>query len=279
MKIDYILENSKKGFVNKFATYISNKIDPNNQYRTRIKVTDFKNFVVVEGETNCKIIANLNEIKESFFKDEKDYLEWVEIKNFNIIDIINYNDSVGKYGIHHFVFYDSPRPIYHQKVIDFTQSNYQFSSYVDSVSYDNKIILNSSVNNPINDDYFHQTISLSVSSSFPYGHSKNLGITELFYCEYVAYHLFKILNTDEIHIKIDLVSEREENEEVVLNIYCDSIYDNKVIESLVLDVFDFNFTRFEMEYLSNYDMSLELTDPLGKKPWLVRDKLNDMIII
>jgi hypothetical protein len=279
MKIDYILENSETGFVSKFATYISNKIDPNNQYRTHIKVTDFKNFVVVEGETTCKVIANLTEIKESFFKENKDYLEWNKIKNFNIIDIINYYDGVGKYGIHHFVFYDSSRPIYHPKVIDFAQSSYQFSGFLDSISYNNRLIINSNKNNPINDDYFIQNQNLSVSSSFPYGHSKSLGITELFYCEYVAYHLFKILNTDEIHIKIDLITEREDNEEVVLNINCDSMYDNKVIESLVLDVFDFNFNKFEKEYLSNYDISLELSEPFGKKPWLVRDKINDMIII
>jgi hypothetical protein len=277
MKIDYILENSETGFVNKLADFILKRL--NTKGRTKIKVTDFSNFIVVEGQTDNKIILNMNQIKDGFRNEYKSYLNELKIENFNIIDIIKYDESVPKNGIHFFSFYKSKRPLYHNNIIEFVNSSYEFLPYLNTISYTDRLLLHSSQNTPINDNNFIYTDVSSVSSSFPYGHSNKLGRTELLYCEYVANHLFNILNVDEIHFKLDLIQRVEETDEIGITTYCDSLYDSKVIESLILDVFDFNFIKFESEYLSNYDMSLELSDPFGDKPWLVKDKINDLIII
>jgi hypothetical protein len=57
------------------------------------------------------------------------------------------------------------------------------------------------------------------------------------------------------------------------------MYDNKLIESMVLDVFDFNLGKFTNEYLKGYNFDEEINKPFDKKPWLVYDKVKDMIII
>ena len=48
---------------------------------------------------------------------------------------------------------------------------------------------------------------------------------------------------------------------------------------MVLDVFDFNLTKFKNDYLKGYDLSNEIDNQLNPKPWLVKDKLSELYII
>jgi hypothetical protein len=53
---------------------------------------------------------------------------------------------------------------------------------------------------------------------------------------------------------------------------------NEKIKSMILDVFDFNISKFEVEYLTNYDIDLDLSNPFLDKPWLIKDKSKDLIL-
>ena len=55
-------------------------------------------------------------------------------------------------------------------------------------------------------------------------------------------------------------------------------YPDKVVKSLVLDVFDFKLSDFKF-LLSTYDLVEDLDNPFSPKPWLIRDKLEELVIM
>jgi hypothetical protein len=59
----------------------------------------------------------------------------------------------------------------------------------------------------------------------------------------------------------------------------DSKIPEKKIESLILDVFDFNVTKFKNEFISDLDLEYEIENQLNKPKWFIKDRLNDLIII
>ena len=69
MCMRYINPNSRRGIVNKLADYILNQIDKSQT--TRLQVTDFKTFYVVNGNTNSDKVLDLSIIKESFYNENK----------------------------------------------------------------------------------------------------------------------------------------------------------------------------------------------------------------
>jgi hypothetical protein len=46
---------------------------------------------------------------------------------------------------------------------------------------------------------------------------------------------------------------------------------------MVLDVFDFDMLVFN-DKIKGYDIMEDITNPFGDKPWLVKDKLKDLIL-
>ena len=55
------------------------------------------------------------------------------------------------------------------------------------------------------------------------------------------------------------------------------MYDSKTIKSLILDVFDFDLEDFSNR-MESYDLTQDILDPEGEKPYLVQDRLEDVII-
>jgi L-ribulose-5-phosphate 3-epimerase UlaE len=53
---------------------------------------------------------------------------------------------------------------------------------------------------------------------------------------------------------------------------------DKQLKSLVLDVFDFNLTKFQNDYLKGYDLKFEIDAQFSSKPWLVKDRTKDIIL-
>jgi hypothetical protein len=47
---------------------------------------------------------------------------------------------------------------------------------------------------------------------------------------------------------------------------------------MVLDVFNFDVSELKNE-LQSYDLLDDLKDPFGKKPWLVKDMIGDIVVI
>jgi hypothetical protein len=73
-------------------------------------------------------------------------------------------------------------------------------------------------------------------------------------------------------------SELDENEDHKIKIVSDSNLPKQTIKDLVLDVFDMNVKEFS-ECLSNYNLIEDITKPDEPKPYLVQDRLEDIILI
>ena len=270
MMVSYVNPNSRKGFLNSFADYIVEKLDASSQ----IKVTDTNNFVLVNGVTNSKTILNLTEIKNSFIEKNKDFNELFGPRNFNLVDTITYNKAPVVFCTFNYVYYNSKRPIYHPEVINFLESSYLKDDPYSKVIYNNRLIFEINFESHWMNEHFKEYETTLISSEFPHGY-KNLYRNIMYYGEYITNHLFNYIHTDEICLKINMC----EQDNINVQVECESIYSKDKIESLIMDVFDFNLKKFEVEYLSKYDFKLDSTIPLGEKPWLVKDKIKDILIL
>jgi len=277
MCMKYINPNSRRGIVNKLADYILNQIDKSQT--TRLQVTDFKTFYVVNGNTDSDKVLDLSVIKESFYKENKEVLTSLGVKQINLIDIVEYKQPIGQLD-YYFDLYNSERPLYHQHTINELRSDlggrYQ-QSHLNSINYTNRLELEFDYPyNYTNLNTYNTTEFMSVSSEFPYGYSLNMGRLDLYYSEYVGNHLFTPLVTDRLEFMI--TKQKDDDEDVTISVNSNSIYSKEKVKSLILDVFDFNLGRFQSKFLENYNLSTEIDNQLSSKPWLVKDRSSDIIL-
>lgn len=273
----YINPNSRRGIVNKLADYILNQIDKSQT--TRLQVTDFKTFYVVNGNTDSDKVLDLSVIKESFYKENKEVLTSLGVKQINLIDIIEYKQPIGQLD-YYFDLYNSERPLYHQHTINELRSDlrgrYQ-QSHLNSINYTNRLELEFDYPcNYTNLNTYNTTEFMSVSSEFPYGYSLNMGRLDLYYSEYVSNHLFTPLVTDRLEFMI--TKQKDDKEDLTISVNSNSIYSKEKVKSLILDVFDFNLGKFQSKFLENYNLSTEIDNQLSSKPWLVKDRSSDIIL-
>jgi len=85
-------KNTRRYFVNLFADYILSKF--NKSENTIIQVTDFENFVVVNGQTVSTNVLDMSELKSEFIKSNKDLFKSLDKEDLNIIDIIKYDQEI-----------------------------------------------------------------------------------------------------------------------------------------------------------------------------------------
>jgi hypothetical protein len=244
---------------------------------TEIKVTQFEPFFVIEGRTSSKKIIDLDLVKERFFEEMKPMLSQLGIKNVNTIDLIKYNvdgisDEKKEFCSE---FFHSTRPVFHERVLNYV---YNHSDVWEAVDYTDKLLVytNEYIEKPL--DYSFKDIRGSRQSEFPYGYSLNNGRSAFCYCEYIANQLFPSIKATNMSIKYTDIIDEETNDPII-EIISNSPYLNSKIKSMVLDVFDFNISRFEIKYLKNYDLMNDLDTQLENKPWLVKDKISELYII
>ena len=226
-------KNTRRYFVNLFADYILSKFDKSEN--TIIQVTDFENFVVVNGQTTSSKVLDLNEIKYEFAGWFDDVLSSIGMKDINLIDIIKYE----------------------QDIPDFSKGwiNVNKSLYVEAYE-------------PISE--------INVSSEFPYGHSLGCGRGMYYYSHYIFNHMYSLLGVNQLYFKYS--NKLDENEDYKIKVVSNSSISKTSIESLVLDVFDMDLTEFNNK-LSKYQFFDDITDPNSKKPYLVQDRLKDVILV
>ncbi len=273
----YINKFSKEGFVNLFADYIVKNVNP--IHKSRFQVVDFKSFLIVYGATSSDEVLDLNKIRDSFVENNTDLIDFLNLKHINIIDLIDYREPLAP-NEYFFEYHNTIRPIFHQKVIDEvnrdSKEDYN-KEFLNNVNYTDKLELEFySPFIPGNLKIFNSTNFSSISSSFPYGYSLNLGRREFYYGEHICNQIFNTIETDKILFKYSAILNSEEDFNI--DIYCNSIYSPEKIKSLILDVFDFNLNKFSNDYLGDYDIEKDLDNQLNEKPWLVKDKIKDLII-
>ena len=226
-------KNTRRYFVNLFADYILSKFDKNEN--TIIQVTDFENFVVVNGQTTSSNVLEMLELKSEFIESNKELFNSLDKKDLNVIDIIKYD----------------------QEITDLKRGwiNVNKSLYVDQ----------------------HDPISeINISSEFPYGHSLGCGRGMFYYSHYIFNHMYSLLGVDKLYFHYS--SDLDENEDYKIKVVSESNYSKDQITNLVLDVFDMDLTEFK-ERLSNYNFTEDITNPSLDKPYLVQDRLIDVVLV
>jgi hypothetical protein len=151
---------------------------------------------------------------------------------------------------------------------------------IDIIKYDQEITDFTkawiTVNKSLYVDEFDPISEMNISSEFPYGHSLGCGRGILYYSHYIFNHMYSLLGVDKVYFRYS--SYLNEDEDYKFKVICDSKISKGSIESLVLDCFDMNLTEFK-ERLSNYDFTKDVTDQTLDKPYLVQDRLKDVILL
>jgi hypothetical protein len=119
-------------------------------------------------------------------------------------------------------------------------------------------------------------VEISITSEFPYGYSLGCGRGIYYYAHYMFNQIYTLLGVDNLMFKYN--SELDENEDHKIKIVSDSTLPKQTIKDLVLDVFDMNVKEFS-ECLTNYNLIEDITKPDEPKPYLVQDRLEDIILI
>jgi predicted regulator of amino acid metabolism with ACT domain len=117
---------------------------------------------------------------------------------------------------------------------------------------------------------------INISSEFPYGHSLGCGRGILYYSHYIFNQMYSLLGVDKLYFHYS--SDLNEDEDYRIKVISDSQVPKNLIESLVLDCFDMDLTEFK-ERMSDYDFTKDVTDQTLDKPYLIQDRLKDIILI
>jgi len=162
----------------------------------------------------------------------------------------------------------------------FTLLNQESFNIIDIIKYEQEITDFSrawiTVNKSLYVDEFDPVSEINISSEFPYGHSLGCGRGILYYSHYIFNHMYSLLGVDKVYFRYS--SHLNEDEDYKIKVICDSQIPKKSIESLVLDCFDMDLTEFK-ERMSDYNFTKDVTDQTLDKPYLVQDRLKDIILI
>ena len=116
---------------------------------------------------------------------------------------------------------------------------------------------------------------ISINSEFPYGHSLNCGRLMVYYTHYMFNQVYSTIMTDEVHFFFS--KKIDSNEDFKIKIVTDKGLDKNIIKSLILDLFDFDLEDFKTK-VDGYDIIQDILDPMGEKPYLIQDRLEDVIV-
>ena len=132
------------------------------------------------------------------------------------------------------------------------------------------------VNKSLYIESYEPISEITINSEFPYGHSLGCGRGMYYYSHYIFNHMYSLLGVNKLYFKYS--NKLDENEDYKIKVISDSRLPNDLIENLVLDVFDMDLTEFK-EKLSNYQFFNDILDPDLNKPYLVQDRLEDIILV
>ena len=162
----------------------------------------------------------------------------------------------------------------------FNSLNKKDLNVIDIIKYDQEITdlkrgwIN--VNKSLYVDQHDPISEINISSEFPYGHSLGCGRGMFYYSHYIFNHMYSLLGVDKLYFHYS--SDLDENEDYKIKVVSESNYSKDQITNLVLDVFDMDLTEFK-ERLSNYNFTEDITNPSLDKPYLVQDRLIDVVLV
>ena len=119
-------------------------------------------------------------------------------------------------------------------------------------------------------------MEINITSEFPYGYSLGCGRGIYYYSHYIFNQMYTLLGVNNLMFFYN--SGLDENEDYKIKIVSKSSLSPQTIKDLVLDVFDMNIKEFS-ECLSGYNFMDDILKPEEPKPYLVQDRLEDIILI
>ena len=151
---------------------------------------------------------------------------------------------------------------------------------IDIIKYDQEIIDVSktwiTVNKSLYVTEYEPMLEINISSEFPYGHSLGCGRGIFYYSHYIFNQMYSLLGVDQLSFRYS--SELNEDEDYKIKVVCDSQIPKQTIESLVLDCFDMDLSEFK-ERLSDYNFTNDIVDQSLNKPYLIQDRLKDIVLL
>ena len=132
------------------------------------------------------------------------------------------------------------------------------------------------VNKSLYVEEYEPISEITVNSEFPYGHSLGCGRGMYYYSHYIFNHMYSLLGVDQLYFRYS--NKLDENEDYKIKVLSNSRIPKSTVENLVLDVFDMDLTEFK-EKLSSYEFFNDTLNPELDKPYLVQDRLKDVILI
>jgi hypothetical protein len=119
---------------------------------------------------------------------------------------------------------------------------------------------------------------MTITSQFPHGYGLDKGRFDYYFGEYVTNHILTITNADSIEIKY-LPSLGVEDLVLKLNLE-NSLLGKKYVVSLLLDTFYTKENLSELRKLiESYNILEDLKNPLDTKPWLIKNKVEDIVVV
>ena len=234
--------------VNLFADYLVSKIQPNEE--SIFSIADCKNFLIIKGKTTQKEILDISSIIKEF-NDKYS----IEKPISHTIDLIEYDSSLPTVKNIQFVLHKSQNCSYHSSQIS------RFLSDNTSFGFEGQPI-------ELTDD------TLIITSEFPHGYSLNQGRSLYLYGKHIYYSLPSIRQTS---MFIELSLEKNQDDDFIISLFnLDTLEYDKVLESAVLDVFDFDLS-WVLSEMKKVDWSVELTNPLEEYSFI--KKRNKELII
>lgn len=227
-------------------------------------------------ETNTRrYFVNLfaDYILSKFEKSDNTIIQVTDCENFVVVNGQTTSSNVLKLGELKTEFIESNKEL-------FESLKKEDLSIIDIIKYDQEISDFQKgwidINKSLYVEESEPISEINTSSEFPYGHSLGCGRSMYYYSHYIFNHMYSLLGIDKLHFYYS--NELNDNEDYKIKVVSDSSYSKSQIISLVLDVFDMNLTDFN-QLLLNYDFVDDILNPSLDKPYLVQDRLKDIIIL
>lgn len=251
----------------------------NTNHITEVTVVDLQNFIVVKGRTTINNPINYSKIFSEYISDLSDVT-----KNFNVIDLIEYNTKPNHNMVNLTMSLNSKDNIY--PIYDLSeniQGFYDINHENRTISSNNNKILDLLLGDPRLSDFttFKQKTNGIFMSQPMYG--KNLMSEKIFeiFLKYVTFNLFEKQIVKDITYNIFNVGDINNINWENINLTIDSrssIVSIEWLHSLILDVFDFNPKSIKKHLsLESYNFENEIIS--NDKCWKLNDKVKELILL
>ena len=212
-------------------------------------------------------------ILSKFNKSENTIIQVTDCENFVVVNGQTISSNVLNLNELKIEFIESNKEL-------FKSLNNESLNIIDIIKYEQEITdfprAGITVNKSLYVNELDPISEINISSEFPYGHSLGCGRGILYYSHYIFNQMYSLLGVDKLYFHYS--SDLNEDEDYRIKVISDSQVPKKLIESLVLDCFDMDLTEFK-ERMSDYDFTKDVTDQTLDKPYLVQDRLKDIILI